>query len=695
MVDLMWTPNNLAQHKREPRKNLEMRQKSIGAPKRRRLSPPENETAAVTKKFYQNASNWDLEANYAERSRKKKGKDKKNDKLPIKTSEGIVEHAEEADGPSEDEVEDEQGEAGADAAAEQEKDPEEEEEPEDVRPLKVQVLEAKEDLARMAGSISEDPEENIGQLKGLAKIASSRVPTIKKLAMATQLAVFKDIIPGYRIRALSDEDMKAKLSKDVKRLRIFEQTLVSCYREYVRGLARAIKSASNNRTEEKASIASTAMICLCTLLEAVPHFNFRNDLLNTLVLKLSSRSVDKDFHRARTAMETLFTNDEDGNASLEAVSLLTKMFKSKDYNIHSSVLNTFLSLRLLSEYSYRASMNRIDKEDPDAPPPPKVKKSKREFRTKRERKRLRETKVIEKEMVEADAAVSHEEREKNQSEMLKLVFVAYFRILKKRTPHLMGAVLEGLARYAHLINQDFFGDILESLRDLISWEVDEDEETEEVGNRRDKSRETLLCTVTAFALLQGQDTFKAANGLHLDLSFFTQRLYNEVLPLSLDGSIEVAAKITTAEEYGTVKQQDADPKKKEKINVQTPSLLMLRALQALLLPPQNARSVPPTLLAAFTKRLMTSALHLPEKSTLAVLALVKQVLKVQGGKISGLWYSEERKGDGVFDMEREEPTSSNPFAGNVWEGELLKLHWSEKVKEAAKDIEREVVSRRK
>ncbi|KAG8624381.1 hypothetical protein KVT40_007448 [Elsinoe batatas] len=639
----------------------------LPAPKRRRLSPSESDTAAVTKNFYQNASNWDLEATYAERSRKKKGKDKKNDKLPIKTSEGMVEQAEKADDPSEDEVEDEQGEAVADAVAEHEKESEGEEDLEDVRPLKVQILEAKEDLARMAGSISEDPEENISQLKGLAKIASSRVPTIKKLAMATQLAVFKDIIPGYRIRALSDEDMKAKLSKDVKRLRTFEQTLVSCYREYVRGLARAIKSASNNRTEDKASIASTAMICLCTLLEAVPHFNFRNDLLNTLVLKLSSRSVDKDFHRARAAMETLFTNDEDGHASLEAVSLLTKMFKSKDYNIHSSVLNTFLSLRLLSEYSYRASTNRIDKEDPDAPPQPKVKKSKREFRTKRERKRLRETKVIEKEMIEADAAVSHEEREKNQSEMLKLVFVAYFRILKKRTPHLMGAVLEGLARYAHLINQDFFGDILESLRDLISWEVDEDEETEEVGNRRDKSREALLCTVTAFALLQGQDTFKAANGLHLDLSFFTQRLYNEVLPLSLDGSIEVAAKITTAEEYGTVTQKNPDPKKKEKINVQTPSLLMLRALQALLLPPQNARSVPPTLLAAFTKRLMTSALHLPEKSTLAVLALVKQVLKVQGGKISGLWYTEERKGDGVFDMEREEPTSSNPFAGNVWE----------------------------
>ncbi|KAF4553268.1 putative nucleolar complex-associated protein [Elsinoe fawcettii] len=666
----------------------------LPAPKRRRLSPPGNDAETVTKKFYQNASNWDLEATYAERTRKKKNKDKKTDKLPIKTSEGRIAQVQKEEESSEDEIEEQNAQVEANRNISNGQEPEEVEEPEDTRPLKVQILEAQEDLARIAGMISEDPEENIGQLKSLAKIAWSRVPTIKKLAMATQLAVYKDIIPGYRIRALSDDDMKAKLSKDVKKLRIFEQTLVSCYREYVHGLAKTIKLAAESRSEDKVSIASTAMACVCTLLDSVPHFNFRNDLLNVLVTKLSSRSVDKDFHRARQAMETLFEHEEDGNASLEAVTLLTKMFKSKDYNIHSSVLNTFLSLRLLSEYSYRASTNRIDKEDPDAAPPPKVKKSKREFRTKRERKLMREKKVIEKEMVEADAAVSHEEREKNQSEMLKLVFVAYFRILKQRTPHLMGAVLEGLARYAHLINQDFFGDILESLRDLIARQVEEEEETEETGNRRDKSREALLCIVTAFALLQGQDTYKAASGLSLDLSYFTQRLYNEVIPLSLDGGIEAAAKTSTSEEL-KLAAKETDGEKKKKINVQTPSLLMLRSLQALLLPPHNARSVPPTLLAAFTKRLMTSVLHLPEKSALAVLALVKQILKVQGNKISGLWYTEERKGDGVFDMEREEPTSSNPFAGNVWEGELLKYHWSEKVKEAAKDIEREVISRRK
>lgn len=45
-------------------------------------------------------------------------------------------------------------------------------------------------------------------------------------------------------------------------------------------------------------------------------------------------------------------------------------------------------------------------------------------------------------MDQADANVLHEERDRMQSECLKAVFATYFRILKLRTPHLMGAVLE-------------------------------------------------------------------------------------------------------------------------------------------------------------------------------------------------------------------------------------------------------------
>lgn len=113
---------------------------------------------------------------------------------------------------------------------------------------------------------------------------------------------------------------------------------------------------------------------------------------------------------------------------------------------------------------------------------------------------------IEKEMAEAEGEIRTEEREKNMTETLKLLFALYFRIVKldHRSP-LLPAALEGLARFAHLVNVDFFRDLLEVLKGIIKRANDEEEEAMEEGfSRRNDQREKLLCIVTAFELLQGQ-----------------------------------------------------------------------------------------------------------------------------------------------------------------------------------------------
>jgi nucleolar complex protein 3 len=98
-----------------------------------------------------------------------------------------------------------------------------------------------------------------------------------------------------------------------------------------------------------------------------------------------------------------------------------------------------------------------------------------------------------------------------QTETLKLIFAMYFRIVKlpSRSPLLPGA-LEGLARFAHLINVDFFKDLLAVLRDLTrdhaaSEALDDGDNTDQTAvNYRTGLRERLLCVVTAFELLSGQ-----------------------------------------------------------------------------------------------------------------------------------------------------------------------------------------------
>jgi nucleolar complex protein 3 len=666
--------------------------------KRRRLSPPEDAAATqdTKTKFLKNAAKWDLEQDYETRPRKLKKKEKENKKLPVRSAEGWVAAPPNAQDLKEEAESDSfLGSGSEDEVVEGEEETVEEEKPK--IPVRQQVLEAKEELARIASLINEDPEEHIAALRTLQALAESEVNTVKKLALATQLSIYKDIIPGYRIRPLSEEKMQEKISKDVKKLRQFEQKLVSGYETYVKYLGRLAKS-SGSDSEQTASLATLAVTCACSLLTSVPHFNFRGELLKILVGKLSTRKVDRDFLHCREAMETLFEQDEDGNAALEAVTMLTKMMKSRNYHFDESVLNTFLHLRLLSEFAQKASYHSVDKAEREEVHGKKM-KQKREFRTKRARKELKEKKAIEKEFKEADAAVSHEERDRMQAETLKMVFVAYFRILKARSPKLMGAVLEGLARYAHLINQDFFGDILEALRDIIataeltaaaSVEEDDDASDEDDDNEapeRNLTRESLLCVITAFALLEGQDGAKTASVLKLDLSYFITHLYRTLHPVSLNPDIELSAKSLHLPDPNAGSSH-ADT---AKINVQTTIVLLIRSLSSVLLPATSIRAVPPLRVAAFAKQLSTISLHLPEKSCTAMLGLLNRITKTHGKKVAPLWNTEERRGDGVFDALKAEIEGSNPFAGTIWEGEILKRHYAPAVREAAMGVERNVV----
>ncbi|KAK3313849.1 nucleolar complex-associated protein-domain-containing protein [Apodospora peruviana] len=676
------------------------------APKRRRVSPPPGDddgesaggNAKVQKQFFKSAANWSLEQDYESRPRKgKKKKDKKaNDegnggKLLVKTPSGTW-----ASRDDDDEV----GSVASDASwLESDGDNEavSEEAPRPVPeqpkiPVREQIRKAQEELAQIATKLNEDPEEHPGSFKAMAAVGDSSIVAIQKLCLVTQMAVYKDIIPGYRIRPASEDPAKEKLSKDVKRVRTYEQSLVAGYHAYIKTLARYANGRGTPGDRKSSQpISSVAIACACTLLNAVPHFNFRGDLIRILVRKLSTRQIDADFVKCRDALETLFREDEEGRPSMEATSLLTKMMRAKEYHVDETVLNVFLHLRLLSEFSGKASYDKVSRLD-DAPVAKKNKE--KVFRTKKERKLLKEQKAAEKVMAHADASVSHEERDQMQSETLKMVFATYFRILKARSPQLMGAVLEGLAKYAHLINQQFFGDLLEALKDLIRYsdspEEDdgddaEKEDDEDKSPARDTSRESLLCTVTAFALLAGQDAHNARSDLHLDLSFFITNLHRSLLGLSVNPDLELGAKSL---HLADPESGEANKRKDFKVNLQTTTVLLMRCLSGVLLPPWNIRSVPPLRLAAFTKQLMSASLQMPEKSCQAVLGLLQDVLHTHGKKINSLWNTEERKGDGTYKPLSETVEGTNPFTTTIWEGEVLRRHYCPKVKEEVKLMEK-------
>ena len=112
------------------------------------------------------------------------------------------------------------------------------------------------------------------------------------------------------------------------------------------------------------------------------------------------------------AITEVFKNDESGEASLDAVKLITKMIKSKGYVVHEEVLNTFLHLRLRDEFNIRTSHEDEaikDKKRKWKKQEPKKHLSRKMRKLEKERKR------IEKEMKEAEAIVDKEDKEKRVS----------------------------------------------------------------------------------------------------------------------------------------------------------------------------------------------------------------------------------------------------------------------------------------
>lgn len=255
---------------------------------------------------------------------------------------------------------------------------------------------------------------------------------------------------------------------------------------------------------------------MSTLLTEAAHFNFRVNLMSSVVAHLSRKAWDKSSDLCLTTITKLLRGDTTGEASLDVVRLLNRMVKERKFNIHPEVLSCLVHLRLKSELAVRASESKADKPgDHDgkvyskgrvAARRAKGKTTDQPHLSKSAKKALKERQEIAKEMREAAADVDKQERDANHTETLKLLFVLYFRILKNPEPTpLLPAALQGISRFAHLVNIDFFKDLMQVLKGLMT------RESPEAPHSPDSApadmmlvQHHLLSIVTAFELLSGQ-----------------------------------------------------------------------------------------------------------------------------------------------------------------------------------------------
>ncbi|OBZ75212.1 Nucleolar complex protein 3 [Grifola frondosa] len=547
---------------------------------------------------------------------------------------------------------------------------------------KARLQGAKEQIAGLCQEILGDPENSLGLLRRLHTFSLPEISTpshpepvlndvlVRRLTMLSQLAVFKDIIPGYRIRALTEKEKAEKVSQMVQRTRDWEQGLVGVYQSYLRSLEAEVKgtvycAVPLKRTSmltrsgvvtAKSELAETALHCMCTLLVEVTHFNFRVNLMTSVVAALSRKSWNKTSDLCLNCLIKVLRADNAGEASLEVVRLLNRMIKERKFNVHPEVLSCLLHLRLKTELGVRASESKADREDSGkafskgraAARRAKGKTVDQPHLSKKAKKTLKERKEIEKEMHEAAAEVDKEERAVMQTETLKLLFVLYFRILKNPRPTpLLPAALKGISKFSHLVNIDFFKDLMQGTATETSHDASEIAMVQH----------QLLCIVTAFELLSGQ-----GEALDIDLSDFINRLYAIIPTLSLLPDIEAPPREAFASDLRSPKAQST-------------SDILFRALHLRLPPPWRS--------AAFAKRLLAASLQWPSATAVRALQLVHELLE-RDPKLEALLSTEERSGNGVYRADLDDPQLSNPFEASFWELHVLaRAHWDRGVREEA------------
>lgn len=189
-------------------------------------------------------------------------------------------------------------------------------------------------------------------------------------------------------------------------------------------------------------------------------------------------------------------------------------------------------------------------------------------------------------------------------------------------------------RFAHIINIEFFADLIEVLNHLI--------ENVDLGYR-----EQLHCIQTVFTILSGQGEV-----LNIDPARFYTHLYQNILHVNAGKTHGDIDSIVTTLENVLIKRRK--------------SITHLRYL-------------------AFLKRLMTLSIQVLHNGTLGCLGIVKNAMQLNS-KLDILLDTENKVGSGKFDPDITEPEFSNANCTSLFELCLLRRHYHPTVVKFANHI---------
>ncbi|CAH1782833.1 unnamed protein product, partial [Owenia fusiformis] len=505
------------------------------------------------------------------------------------------------------------------------------------------VAEVRQKVAVLASAVVENPQDNTKKLKELRAMLEETDPhiflTVRKLAMVSLLEVFTDIVPGYHIRQATDKERQQTVKKETKKLREYEETLLRHYRLYLEFLEATLKSGIkhgngvNKKLPEQAGkvLSHLAVKCLCRLLVENHHFNYTSNII-TILMPYSTHNDPMICTAVQDAVKTVFKIDHNqGHITLQICILLSRLIKNKinkGVRVDPKAIDVFLALRIKE-----VDFDKSSKKDK------MTHKEKMQKFSRRNRKRNKEIERLDKELEDVAATTNRKKRIELHTKIVEAVFLTYFRILKnsQKSP-LISAVLEGLAKFSHLISIDFFDDLFNALNGLlITGDLD--------------YKESLHCIQTVFTMMSGP-----GDAFNVDPANFYTQLYTLISNFTQDKS-----KVCTGP--------------------------LLDCLMAVVVKRRKQLSL--ARLLSYIKRLCTVSLQLPTYTTVQFLKAANTSL--QSHPKADMLYDSEDFGGGVYMQDCGDPEMANTHNTALYELYNLRHHYNPSVRKLANQMSQQTL----
>eukprot|EP00929_Paragymnodinium_shiwhaense_P097588 TRINITY_DN59223_c0_g1_i1.p1 TRINITY_DN59223_c0_g1~~TRINITY_DN59223_c0_g1_i1.p1 ORF type:complete len:738 (+),score=236.55 TRINITY_DN59223_c0_g1_i1:95-2308(+) len=262
----------------------------------------------------------------------------------------------------------------------------------------------------------------------------------RQFALLSAVQVFRDLVPGYKIREPTEQEKAMQRSKPVLALERYELGLLGKYRNLLPALEAGMKG--------QPQVYAPA---LAALVQSASEFNYRQRLIGTCV-RHASCPVDSVRRTIADGLRGMVEADQRLEASREVVLAVGRVAQGAAFNasrggggekLKSELVEVLLRLPIGKAEAVALNEGALDA-DPDED--------------------------VRRGMLESSINQTAKNVKKNEVTLITEVFIVYLRILRQRQAHdrqLLAACLTGLSKWGQQVNVELLLEILTELRGAV------------------------------------------------------------------------------------------------------------------------------------------------------------------------------------------------------------------------------------